>query len=117
MTKFGIEIIDPSGKCPVRAFIGEDNALWDWMAFESHDPAKVEVEVTVPEGYRVKDGAVVRKTLVERIQSVPTTKFLYVENINVKKVHMVAKGLKEVTRDEFSKQSVPDARIVAVIPI
>lgn len=117
MAKFGIEIIDPSGKAPIRAFIGEDDALWDWMAFESVDPALVEVQITVPEGYRIKEGAVVRKTPYERICSVPTTDFVYVDKLNVTKVNMVAKGLKEVSREDFRKKSVPDSRIVAVIPI
>lgn len=117
MGKFGIEIIDPTGKAPVRAFIGSDDALWQWMGFESFDASEYEVEITAPENYRFREGAVVPKAVFERICSVPTTAWVKTETANVAKVHMVAKGLKETTREEFRKQGVSESRIVAVIPI
>lgn len=116
MEKFGIEIIDPSGKSPVRAFIGDDDFVWYWMMQGTSLAVEGEVLSSFPEGYATKDGALVP------FEGKPTGDFkssavFNAERMVVEKVNMVAKGLQEVDRSEFRKQGVPDARIVAVIPI
>lgn len=116
MKKFGIEIIDPSGKVPTRAFIGDDDFVWGWMMSGTNLSVEGEVVSSFPQGYAVKDGALVP------FEGKPTGDFkssavFNAERLVVEKVNMVAKGLTEVDRSEFRKQNVPDARIVAVIPI
>lgn len=117
MEKFGIEIIDPTGKAPVRAFIGDDDFLWSWINIRTDMATKGEILVSVPEGYCVRDGAIVPRDPKANLYSITTSAVLNIENMGVTKAHMVAKGLKETTRDQFSKQGVSQSRIMAVIPI
>lgn len=116
MEKFGIEIIDPTGNAPVRAFIGADDFLWEWMTSRTSVASAGEVLSGVPEGYCVKDGALVpgKGTFDGDVRN---SVVLDIATMVVTKVNMVAKGLKEVPREQFRKENVPDSRIIAVIPI
>lgn len=114
MEKFGIEIIDPSGKTPIRAFICEDDALWRWINIPSVRGEKGEVLTSVPEGYVVIDGAVVK---VSPTSFEGSTSVVLNQQIKAaQKAKMVAKGFPETTRERFSKEGIPQGRIIAVIP-
>jgi hypothetical protein len=114
MEKFGIEIIDPSGKEPIRAFIADDDALWRWINIPSVRGEKGDVITSVPEGYAVVKGAVVKADSVTG--PVVTSVVLNQQIRSAQKANMVAKALSETTREQFSKEGIPQGRIIAVIP-
>lgn len=114
MDKFGIEIIDPSGKAPIRAFIGDDEALWNWINIPSVRGEKGAVLTSVPEGYAVVNDAIVKTDATTG--NAVTSVVLQQEIKGAQKANMVAKGLPETTREQFSKEGIPQGRIIAVIP-
>lgn len=114
MEKFGIEIIDPSGKTPIRAFICQDDALWRWINAPSIRGEQGEVLTSVPEGYVVVEGAVVKVSSTSAAGS--TSVVLNQQIKSAQKANMVAKAFPETTREKFSKEGIPQGRIIAVIP-
>lgn len=115
MSAFGIEVM--THDAPTRFYVGESDVLWDWLMSDNTDPYASSLDwliIPAPEGYAFHYGNAFPVDELKEADEVGHNILVWAKSPVADKADMLLETLKQVSRDEFRAEKIPNHRILAV---
>lgn len=115
MSAFGIKVITQN--TPDRFYVGKDDALWDWLNASNFGPSEFNQHwliVPAPEGYAFHYGNMFPVEELKDADETGRNILVWAKTPFADKADMMLETLKQVERDEFFAEKIPQHRIMDV---
>lgn len=115
MSAFGIKVITQNA--PDRYYVGEDDVLWDWLLADNTDLYVSRpnwLMVPAPEGYAFHYGNMFPVEELKDVDEFGRNILVWAKSAVADKADLMLETLKQVSRDEFFAEKIPQSRIMDV---